>query len=78
MSAEADLDEAEEIAERGQMLLFRADVHLERTHLHLAYDENIQARQRLDAATELIERCGYGRRRPTVAFLEDVLRGHPV
>ena len=73
-SAEADLDEAEEIAERGQMLLHLADVHLERTHLHLAYHEDVQARQHLDAATEIIEHCGYGRRRPVVAFLEDVLR----
>ena len=74
-SAEADLDEAEEIAERGHMLLHLADVHLERTLLHLASGEDARARERLDVATELVERCGYGRRRPDVAFLEEVFRG---
>ena len=73
-SAEADLDEAEEIAERGQMLLHLADVHLERTLLHLGFGENDRARQRLDGAMELVERWGYGRRRRDVAFLEGVLR----
>ena len=73
-SAEANLDEAEEIAERGQMLLHLADVHLERTRLHLASGENVRARERLTEASELVERCGYGRRRPEVAFLEGVLR----
>ncbi len=55
------------------MLLFLADAHLERTLLHLTLGENARARQRLDAATELVERCGYGRRRRDVAFLEGVL-----
>ena len=73
-SAEADLDEAEEIAERGHMLLHLADVHLERPLLHLTFSEDARARERLDAATELVERCGYGRRRRDVAFLEGVLR----
>ncbi len=73
-SAEADLDEAEEIAERGHMLLHLADAHLERTLLHLAFGEDDRARERLDAATELVERCGYGRRRRNLAFLEGVLR----
>ncbi len=73
-SAEADLDEAEEIAERGHMLLHLADAHLERALLHLAFGEDARAWERLDAATELVERCGYGRRRRDVAFLEGVLR----
>ncbi len=73
IAAEADLEEAAEVAERGQMQLFLADVHLEQTHLHLAYDEDDEARQRLDRAKDLIERCGYGRRSPDVEFLEEVL-----
>ena len=72
-SAEADLDEAEEIAERGHMLLHLADVHLERTRLYLAYSEDVRARERLTEASELVERCGYGRRRPEVELLEDAL-----
>ncbi len=72
--AEADLNEAEEIAERGHMLLHLADAHLERTLLHLAFGEDARARERLDVAAEVVERCGYGRRRRDVAFLEGVLR----
>lgn len=74
-SAEAaDLDEAEEIAECGHMLLHLADVQLERTLLQLATGEDVKARQCLDAASELVERRGYGRRRPDVELLEEVLR----
>ncbi len=72
-SVEADLDEAEVLAERGPMLLFLADVYLERTLLHRTYGENDEARRRLDAAKELIERCGYERRRPDAEILEEVL-----
>lgn len=72
-SAGADLDEAEEIAERGQMLLFLADAHLERTHLHLAHGEHDAARECLDQANALVEQSGYGRRRPDVTFLEEVM-----
>ncbi len=57
------------------MLLHLADVHLERTLLHLASGEDAEARERLDAAAGLVEGCGYGRRRPDVAFLEEVLGG---
>ena len=74
-NAEADLNEAEEIAERGGMRLHLADVHLERTVLHLQYDENAEARERLDRAVELIEACGYGRRLREVEYLEGVLAG---
>ena len=73
--AEADLNEAEEIAERGGMLLHLADVHLERTVLHLQYDENDKARDRLDRAVALIEECSYGRRLRDVEYLEGVLAG---
>ena len=73
--AEADLNEAEEIAERGGMLLHLADVHLERTALYLQFNENAKARERLDRAVALIEACGYGRRRRDVEYLESVLAG---
>ena len=73
--AEVDLNEAEEIAERGGMRLHLADVHLERTVLHLQYDENDKARERLDHAVALIEACGYGRRLRDVEYLEGVLAG---
>ncbi len=42
--------------------------------MHLAFGEDARARERLEVATELVERCGYGRRRRDVAFLEGVLR----
>ena len=51
------------------MLLHLADALLERTRLHLAFEENAEARVHLDAASDLVERCGYGRRRPDVEFL---------
>ena len=51
----ADLDEAWEIAERGPMRLHMADVQLTRARL-------FRDRQALEAAAELIEKCGYRRR----------------
>ena len=67
--AEADLNEAEEIAERGGMRLHLADVHLQRTALHLQFDEKDEARRRLDRAVALIDECGYERRRRDVEYL---------
>ncbi len=52
----ADLEEAGEIAERGSMRLFMADVHLHRARLFRDKAELAQARK-------LIEECGYGRRK---------------
>ena len=57
----ADLDEAWEIAERGEMRLFMADVLLTRGRL-------FRERETLAEARRLIEECGYGRR---VGELED-------
>jgi hypothetical protein len=56
---QADLDEAEEIAERGAMKLHLCDVHLSRTRLYLASG---QAPRCLVAAKGIVEDCGYGRR----------------
>ncbi len=53
--ARADLDEAWEIAERGPMPLFQADVHLHRARLFHDKDALAEARR-------LIEKHGYDRR----------------
>jgi hypothetical protein len=67
--AREDLDEAFEIAERGPMPLYLADIHLHRARLFgllanrpAAYPW-VSARDDLDWARELINKCDYGRRR---------------
>jgi tetratricopeptide (TPR) repeat protein len=70
-SAQADLDEAWEIAERGPMPLFLADIHLYRARLFHSvtpypWDANGQSRGPKDdlaAARQLIDKHGYGRRK---------------
>jgi len=85
-SAQADLDEAWEIAARGPMRLHMADYHLYRARLfwrHEPYpwnqDEEGRARTAADdlkAARELIEKCGYWRRKEELEDAEGViLRG---
>ena len=77
-SAQGDLDEAWEIAERGPMKLFMADIHLYRARLFggmrdegggmkYPWDKNQDGTSRgpqddLDAAEKLINECGYHRR----------------
>ncbi len=71
-SAQADLDEAWEIAERGPMRLFLADIHLHRARLfyreaHYPWSQNPDGTPRgpeddLAAAEKLINECGYHRR----------------
>ena len=67
--AAESLDEAFEIAERGPMRLFLADIHLHRARLFglianpPATYPWVSARDDLDTARKLIETCGYGRRR---------------
>ncbi len=77
-SAQADLDEAWEIAERGPMRLHMADIHLYRARLFggmrdeggamkYPWDKNPDGSPRgpkddLDAAEKLINECGYHRR----------------
>ncbi len=64
--AQADLDEAWEIAERGPMRLHMADIHLYRARLFHAvtpYPWEGSPRADLAAARQLIERCGYWRRK---------------
>jgi tetratricopeptide (TPR) repeat protein len=80
--ARADLEEAREIAERGEMKLFLADYHLEACRLCLAQhsvgasgplapttDHLARARNHLEAAAKMIEEMGYGRRKPEVEEL---------
>ena len=75
-SAQEDLDEAREIAERGPMKLFLADIHLYRARLFgretLYPWESPHAD--LAEARRLIEQCGYGRRKEELEDAEAALR----
>lgn len=72
-SAQSDLDEAWEIAERGPMRLFMADIHLYRARLFhgvkpYPWAAGADGKPRgpkddLAAARKLIEQCGYWRRK---------------
>ncbi|MBK6998881.1 MAG: hypothetical protein IPH35_02520 [Rhodoferax sp.] len=62
-AAEADLTEAQQIAERGEMKLHLADIHLTRARL-------FQNKAELARARVLIEECGYGRRLPELEDAE--------
>ncbi len=65
-SGQSDLDEAWEIAERGPMKLFLADIHLNRARLFFREKEYprewISPQADLTAAQKLINDCGYHRR----------------
>jgi len=66
--ARADLDEAQEIAERGPMPLYLAEVHLYRARL-------FHDRAALAEARRLVDQHGYGRRREELEDLEAVADG---
>ena len=73
----ADLEEAREIAERGEMKLFLADYHLEACRLclaegkaHGAEGKKEKAQKHLAVAKEMIEKMGYGRRKAEVEALQ--------
>ncbi|MCB1826631.1 hypothetical protein [Accumulibacter sp.] len=74
-SAQADLDEAWDIAERGPMRLFLADIHLHRARLFHAATPYPWGSPQADlaAARKLIEQCGYGRRLEELADAEAAL-----
>ena len=82
-SAQADLDEAWEIAERGPMRLFMADIHLYRARLFGSPTadgkwpnypwESPEAD--LKAAEELIHKCGYHRRDDELADAKKAILG---
>ena len=63
-SAQEDLDEAWEIAERGPMKLFMADIYLHRARLFFREKPYPwkSAQEDLVAAEKLIKTCGYHRR----------------
>ncbi|WP_300450466.1 toll/interleukin-1 receptor domain-containing protein [Accumulibacter sp.] len=61
--ARADLAEVETLASRGGMKLFLADLALTRARL-------FRDRAQLQLARELIDECGYGRRRPELQDAE--------
>jgi len=72
----ADLEEAREIAERGEMKLYLADYHFEAGRLllaegmaHSAEGKREKAKEHLAIAKEMIEKMGYGRRKPEVEAL---------
>ncbi len=77
-SAQEDLDEAWEIAQRGPMPLFMADIHLYRARLFYQYTpypwESPQAD--LAEARRLIEKHGYWRRKEELEDAEEaILKG---
>lgn len=80
--AKADLDEALEIAERGPMPLYMADIHLHRARLffratpypwHDPDGTPRSARQDLAEARRLIEKHGYWRRKEELEDAEAVI-----
>jgi hypothetical protein len=62
----ADLDEAQQIAEHGSMLLHLADVHLYRGRL---FDD----KEEIKKARAIIEKCGYWRRKVELEDAEEEL-----
>jgi tetratricopeptide (TPR) repeat protein len=76
-SAQSDLDEAWEIAERGPMPLFLADIHLYRARLFFR-EPNYpwqSAPDDLREARRLIEKHGYGRRKEEMEDAEAAILG---
>lgn len=83
-SAQSDLEEAWEIAERGPMRLFMADIHLYRARLFHGVkpypwttDADGKARGPKDdlaAARKLIEQCGYWRRKEELEDAEEAAK----
>ncbi len=65
-----DLDEAKEIAERGEMKLHLADYHLEACRLCLAEHKVEDAENHLSIAADMINKMGYGRRQPEILLLK--------
>ena len=76
-SAQSDLDEAWEIAERGPMKLFLADIHLHRARLFFREKEYpwISPQADLAAAEKLINQCGYHRRDEELADAKRAILG---
>jgi hypothetical protein len=65
--ARENLDEAQQIAERGPMQLHLADIHLHRARL-------FHDKEELKRARALIEQCGYWRRKPELEHAEEAAK----
>lgn len=76
-AAQADLDEAWEIAERGPMLLHMADIHLYRARLFQAVQPYpwVSPQHDLAEAERLINECGYHRRDGELADAQRAILG---
>jgi len=82
--AQSDLDEAWDIADRGHMPLFLADIHLHRARLfirddHYPWNTHADGTQRgpaddLHEARRLIEKHGYWRRKEELQEAEEAMR----
>jgi hypothetical protein len=80
-SAQEDLDEAWEIAERGLMKLFLADIHLYRVRLFGRPNDECRMtkypwespKADLEAAEKLINACGYHRRDEELADAKEAI-----
>lgn len=80
-SAQSDLDEAWEIAERGPMPLFMADIHLYRARLFGIMNDELRSTKYpwespqadLAEARRLIEKHGYFRRKEELEDAENVI-----
>ena len=79
-SAREDLDEAWEIAERGPMRLFMADIHLYRARLFFREDKYPweSPQKDLEEAERLINECGYHRRDAELADAKRVILNQSV
>ena len=75
IGAQADLDEACEIAERGPMRLHQADIHLHRARLFFRERRYPwkSPLEDLDSAERLIKECGYHRRDQELADAKKVV-----
>lgn len=71
--ARRDLDEAVTIAERGEMVLYKADCRLGYARLYIAMGDKEKARGELAIAKEMITKMGYHRRDGEVKELEKQL-----
>ena len=79
-SAQEDLDEAWEIAERGPMKLHMADIHLYRARLFFREEKYPweSPRKDLEEAERLINECGYHRRDDELADAKNVILNQSV
>jgi tetratricopeptide (TPR) repeat protein len=78
-SAQSDLDEAWEIAERGSMPLCLADIHLYRARLFGGIQSEVKypwqsPRYDLDEAWRLVKECGYWRRKEELEDAEEAAK----